>query len=588
MTRNFILNAVLYGVVVAGCTDNRPAQLFDTYAEASDPAPDPTADWSTVAKGLNVAFGDIDSRYAKSSIPTVTATEWTSVAWRGERISAQLVLWAGDAVEQVECVFSDFTASAATLNASIAQARFERYVLTDDGCHKGLECPSSLSPDMLDTLSSFNMEAQTARPVWLSFDIPQDAEEGVYSGILTIYARHRKAQKLKITLEVLPQTLPPPSEWAFHLDLWQHPTSVARVNGVEPWSEEHWQLLEAPMKLLASAGQKVITATLNEDPWHHQCYDGYADMIRWKKHKDGSWAYDYTVFDRWISLMMLLGINKQINCYSMLPWNYELHYADEATGEDVKVQAKPGEKTFIELWTPFLKDFSAHLKSKGWEKITNIAMDERAPEEMKKLLDFLAGVAPEIGVAFADNHKSYKQFTMLRDVCVQLGSRFDDADLALRRANGLVSTCYVCCNPHAPNTFTFSPLVESVWLGWYVASADFDGLLRWAYNSWNENPLIDTRFSEYWPAGDCFLIYPNARSSVRFERLREGIQDFEKIRILRQQLALSPDDASRTALEKLNQAVATVRLDVKPEIYAATLNHAKKVLAEVSRIAGAQ
>jgi hypothetical protein len=30
-------------------------------------------------------------------------------------------------------------------------------------------------------------------------------------------------------------------------------------------------------------------------------------------------------------------------------------------------------------------------------------------------------------------------------------------------------------------------------------------------------------------------VYPGPRSSIRLERLREGIQDFEKIRILREQ-----------------------------------------------------
>ena len=44
--------------------------------------------------------------------------------------------------------------------------------------------------------------------------------------------------------------------------------------------------------------------------------------------------------------------------------------------------------------------------------------------------------------------------------------------------------------------------------------------------------MIDSRFRS-WPAGDTYLVYPDARSSIRFERIREGIQDFEKIRIIK-------------------------------------------------------
>ena len=48
------------------------------------------------------------------------------------------------------------------------------------------------------------------------------------------------------------------------------------------------------------------------------------------------------------------------------------------------------------------------------------------------------------------------------------------------------------------------------------------------------DPLHDSRFRT-WAAGDCYIVYPDARSSIRFERLIEGIQNCEKVRILRRQ-----------------------------------------------------
>ena len=136
------------------------------------------------------------------------------------------------------------------------------------------------------------------------------------------------------------------------------------------------------MTMLAEAGQKVITATLNKDPWNHQCYDAYEDMIKWTLEKDGSWSYDYAVFDRWVEMMLGVGIGKMINCYSMVPWNCELHYMDKAKGEMVTVKAEPNTPMFQKMWEPFLKDFKQHLAAKGWLAITNIAMDERSPEQI--------------------------------------------------------------------------------------------------------------------------------------------------------------------------------------------------------------
>ena len=566
-----------------------PVIPCDTYSEATDPAPDTLADWSKVSKQLNVSFGSIDIRYAKSSIPVIEKlTKWEGSGWRGERISAQVVLWSAADIEEMECEFTPFVSETGVIDACIAQARFVRYVLTDifePGCgrRKPEDFPVALSPDMLDTLNCFHLEANTTRPVWLTFDIPSDTQPGIYSSVLYIYARHQKTQKLNISLEVLPQTLPAVKEWKFHLDLWQNPSAVARINHVRPWSEEHWNLLENQMKMLAKAGQKVITATLNKDPWGVQCYDAFEEMITWHKNANGSWKYDYSVFDRWIEFMMRLGITRMINCYSMIPWNNELRYYDTVSGTHIDVVAKSGSKEFIELWTPFLLDFRQHLSEKGWLNITNIAMDERSPQEMQAMLDLLQKVAPEFGVSLADNHKSYKQYPNLKDICVAFGATFEESDLSYRKQNGLISTFYVCCADKFPNVFTFSDPAEGAYIAWYATAAGLDGFLRWAYNSWVENPMIDSRFIK-WPAGDTYITYPDGRSSIRFERLREGIQDVEKIQILREKFVNSTDNDSPAKLAKLNEELAKFNIPSIPSTPCSEmLFHGKKILEELSR-----
>ena len=574
---NKYLSFLLIVTSIVSCIETRPVKNCDTYIEASDPAPDSLADWNSVPKKLNVSFGTTDTRYAKSSVPVTEKTlAWSGSGWRGERVSAQLVLWSSSNIEQVECEFTDFVADGSSLSAGIATARFVRYVLTDifePGCgrRKPENFPVSLAADMLDTLQCITLEAKTTRPIWLSFDIPTNAAPGIYNSTLKIFARDQKTQKLSISLEVLPQTMPEVKDWTFHLDLWQHPSAVARTNNVQPWSEEHWQLLESPMKMLAQAGQKVITATLNKDPWNVQCFDAYENMIVWTRNNDGSWTYDYSIFDRWVELMMRLGVTKMINCYSLIPWNNELRYYDAATASSVDISAKPGTKEFVELWTPFLCDFRKHLQEKGWLSITNIAMDERKPEDMKAALELLNKVAPELGVSLADNHKSYKQYPELKDICIAFGDSFEDADLAYRKKNGLNSTFYVCCAQKFPNVFTFSDPAEATYVGWYAAAAKLDGFLRWAYNSWVKDPALDSRFRT-WPAGDTYIIYPNARSSIRFERLREGIQDYEKIRVLREKFPVLEDE-----LKNFN--IHTMPVIPCSEM----INKGKKTLEELSR-----
>lgn len=573
--------------LLASCVPNKEINVSATYPEPEDPIETDISAWDSISSGLNASFASVNTRFVRNTLPNVVQENtWNGVAWKAERIAAQIVLWSKDSSTNVAVEFSDFISKDGNkLPKTIAEARFVKYVITDEfagGCgyRKPEDFAASLAADALDNVSSYAVKAYETRPLWLTINIPADAKIGNYTSTLTLNIEGEKSQVFTLNIEVLPKTLPAPTDWKFHLDLWQNPYAVARFNKVQPWSKEHWDLLKPIMKQLADAGQKAITVSLNKRPWGGQTFDQFEAMITWKKKTDGSWEYDYTVFDNWVQFMMDLGIKNQISCYSMVPWGNEFYYFDEQTNEEVKIKAAPGSKEYDDLWTPFLIQFKKHLEKKGWNNITRMAMDERTPKEMKAMLSLLNNIAPEFGIAFADNHKSYKLYpNELKDLSVAFGATIDEEDLNLRKENGYISTHYVCCSDGFPNVFTFSPPAEGVFIGWYSIAANFDGFLRWAYNSWVENPLQDSRFRA-WPAGDTYIVYPKNRSSIRFETLREGIQDAEKIRILR-------EDFTKRNMTKelnlLNTTVAKFNITTKPDNLEVLLRNAKYTLNSLAK-----
>ena len=570
-------------ILLAACGGtNRSASL--DFQEMADPAA-AFADWSAAADAPHASFVTTDRRYAKSQLPDVEPQRTCRLtAWRGERVSAQLLVWSAQPVAEVACKVGRLISDAGKLPDGATRARFVRYVMSDEfacGCcaRQPENFAAVLSADMLDERPKMALDACTVRPVWITVDVPADAAPGRYRAPVTVVCDGGE-QSFDLEVEVTGRTLPTPSEWCYHLDLWQHPAAVARVEGVTVWSDAHFEALKPVMKLLADAGQKVVTATLNKDPWNNQCYDAYADMIVWTKDADGAWSYDYAVFDRWVELMESLGVDRQINCYSMLPWNNELHYRDAATGEWVEVVAEPGQPAFEQMWRPFLADFVRHLEAKGWLAKTCIAMDERSPEQMEIAVAFLAANAPQLGIALADNHDSYKRYPQLHDICVSARQEVAREDIAARRAAGQVTTYYVCCSHRYPNLFTFSDPAESTAAAWYAVANDYDGFLRWAYNSWTENPLRDSRFRT-WPAGDTYVVYPGGRSSIRFERLREGIQDAEKIRVLRAELGRENSIEANEKLLRLEAAVAPFASREPGDDLHERLAEAKRLLNEL-------
>ena len=126
-----------------------------------------------------------------------------------------------------------------------------------------------------------------------------------------------------------------------------------------------------------------------------------------------------------------------------------------------------------------------------------------------------------------------------------------------RAAKGFTTTYYVCCTPPKPNNFLFSPPIEGRWISWYASAYGYSGFLRWAYDAWTQDPVRDARHGS-WAAGDCYLVYPGANSGIRFEKLREGIVDYEKIRILRELASASTDKKSKALMEKLDEHLKTL------------------------------
>ena len=99
--------------------------------------------------------------------------------------------------------------------------------------------------------------------------------------------------------------------------------------------------------------------------------------------------------------------------------------------------------------------------------------------------------------------------------------------------------------------------------------------MRWAYNSWPLEPLLDSRFRS-WAGGDTYLVYPGARRCIRFERLIEGLQAHEKINILRQEFEKK---GNKAGLKKIEKMLAPFNLGSMPETPAAvTVNRANQIL----------
>ena len=502
---------------------------------------------------------------------------WRGTAWRNERVHMPFVVWSGSA-HPLKARASALTGpDGATLPLEV---RWVGEVIADNRPHGAAVDPAKYPEypvgDVLESSQPFRLTASGYRAVWAKARTTAETPPGVYRGTLTVTdAVTSSSVRFDLELEVLPATLP--EKKAFHLDIWQTPWTLSRYYGVEPFSPEHFAKMEPFLRELADAGQKAITTTITDYPWNkRENIDSARSMVKYVRKADGSYVADFTVMDRYVAFAESCGIGPEIHCYAPVKFagGTSYSYVDGTTGEEKTLDLKPGTAAYEAYWGPLLTQLEAHAAEKGWTGRLYVALDEKSPAETAKTADLIAKYAPSAKLHMSGD-SSPDKFADIRidGFSQQLGAKAMTetflASLTARRRQGFYTTFYTCCVPFRPNAMPMNPLHEQRWLGLYVAAKGFDGYLKSTFFRWpvNTNPLEDTHCLPGLPCGDSFLVYPGPRLSLRWESLVDGIEDAEKIRILREKGRMTSEltaALSRIDMPRYGRSdEAAVRADVE-------------------------
>lgn len=486
-------------------------------------------------------------------------------AWKNDKANAEFaILCAENNLDNVKIKVSDMKSESDTLSSSNIKCSFIKDVKAYTG-HAGWYANNPFNkmpkgerkyyPEVIYSDGPVTINANKFQLVWVEINTSKTASAGVYRGSIEICADNiQKSVTLDCSVEILDIEMPDCENYKFDVEYWSHPYNVAYYYGVQPFSQEHLNILKQHMTLYKSLGGHAVTASIVEDAWGGQTYAKnskihYPSMIKWIKTADGDWKFDYTHFDKWITLNKEIGIADKIICYSLMPWKNVVRYYDESKNKLKKIKVNTANKTkYEQVWKPFLQDFIRHLDEKDWFDSAYIGFDER--HNMQTALDLINdvknkdGKTLKISAAFNDFKHNSAIFDRLNYASVgldQIRNNLKDfkEQVSLRRNNEQETTMYTATE-HVPNSFTKSIPVESYWTILFACSLNATGFLRWAYDAWVEEPLKE---STHWsfPAGDCFLVYPTnkdeqpqSKLSLRLAKLDEGVRDVNKLYLMRE------------------------------------------------------
>ena len=546
---------------------------------------------------LSATVGNVNALNTQEDYNDLIAAyedSWKDVAWKGDVLNSKIVTCTRKAVHNAKITASDFVNGSAVISSDNVEIKWLKEINANIG-RGNSSAPVKPFPDVIYKGGSLDIEANKVQQAWININVPKDVQPGVYKGTVTVTADELETPYVfNYEFEVLNLVQPETSEVGTEIQVWQHPFSVANHYlglGSKPsggisnelandfyFTEKHFNLMRASMEEYRDLGGRDVVANIVEEAWNHQSYYNDPSMVKWTKKADGTFEFDYTWYDAWINFQVECGVLDpengigQIKCYSIVPWNNQIAYYDEATGQTVKKSYRPGSADWKEIWGIFLTDFMEHSKAKGWFEITYISMDERGLDQLEPAVEMIESITDVEGnhfkISSALNYAApeYYDFTdRINDISINQGNAANVKQMQAlsqhRQERGLTTTIYTCTGDY-PSNYTISDPADNYWTMWYSMTTQTDGFMRWAWDNYVYNMHENISY-RYWEPGDGWFIYPiekeeldenfNASfySTPRYEMLKKGIRDVNKAKYLMEQ--------SEELKEKVNELTGSIK-----------------------------
>ena len=241
-------------------------------------------------------------------------------------------------------------------------------------------------------------------------------------------------------------------------------------------------------------------------------------MVETVREPDATWTFGYDVFDRYVEFMATQGIDRAIECFTMVPWQMKFRYLDRATGVMSSSKRPPLRRNTASCGRRLSKRLPTMSGPRAGSTKTYIYMDERSPEQMRDAIAVAKAAVPDIKMGLAgDYHKELVD--VIDSYAFGRNSYLTAEEQAARSAEGMTSLRYTCCSQPEPSQFSnndppTAPISPST-----PRPAVTTDTSTGRSSNWNDTPLTDTRWRMFGP-GDTYFIYPDGRSSVRYERRR--------------------------------------------------------------------
>lgn len=451
---------------------------------------------------------------------------------RGEIVSGQFVINALDDLSDITVEINTLTniRSGNTLSSAFAEWNFVGSIpLTENNRSYPLstltrQAPAKF-PDYLMEDKLIDVKKGSYQSVWITFNIPKTIEAGTYSTEVAVMAG-KEQQKLPVMLIIYPLDMP--EERHLNIVEWFNTRNFEKWHGIkEPYSEDWFAMLKKYADNMVAHRKNSFRVSM--------------DVIGKKRSEEGNYLFDFTMFDKIAQLFWDTGKMDYMETGFLAMRGEEGWRDPNFRWKDIKVtQVETGEDHTLpgeEVIPSLVEAFESHLRQKGWlGKTWFHIQDEPVIWNSFSWIEFSRFI-----------HKYAPD--LIRMDAVETTWLLDDIEVVVPKLNHFASwydtyrkakeqgvevwfyTVGIHQGSIYPNKTIDVPLIESRILHWMNYKYDAPGYLHWGWNAWTEDPFKEVGMH----LGDGWHVYPardGVLNSLRWEQMRNGIQDYEYLWML--------------------------------------------------------
>lgn len=407
---------------------------------------------------------------------------------------------------------------------------------------------TGMIPDPLRPATSFSFKAGASRSLWVTVHVPQNTPAGEYSGSIKIGG----PLNLDIPIKLKVRNFALPELTSFNLNAEVKPRAIALYDK-RPWLE----VMRDYFTDMAAHRARVTNFEIFPIP---VVKDGKvsldpASLAESDATMDYAKSLGFHTFTTSKSPFYLGGAAEKNNMkvtWKDTPWAAQKY--------DTGISRTEAE--FPRIYGDYLNLTAAHCREKGTlGNILQYIFDEpflwAETAEQKQMLNEFYSISKKAGYRNLLTTSPNAEYTDIDVWCPLYHHAIGDKEKVEKAKKEGQSVIWY----HNEFYTTNRTALNARLVGWFTWRYQFEGYLIWSINYWvSGNPWEESKLD-----GDGYLIYPNPAgtgkpcASIRWELLREGIEDYDYFVLLKSRADAVIGNASSSP-ERIAKAHAALKL----------------------------